>query len=120
MKKVLIVDDAEFMRLAIKTMLNKCGDIEYVEAANGIEAVQKFKDTKPDLVTMDITMPDMTGLEALKLIMDLDPKARVVMVSAMGQESMVKEAIMSGARTFIVKPFKEEHVVSTVNKLLAL
>jgi two-component system chemotaxis response regulator CheY len=120
MKKVLIVDDAEFMRLAIKTMLKKCGDIEYVEAANGIEAVQKFKDTKPDLVTMDITMPDMTGLEALKLIMDLDPKARVVMVSAMGQESMVKEAIMSGARTFIVKPFKEEHVVSTVNKLLAL
>lgn len=120
MKKVLIVDDAAFMRLAIKTILNKNGDIEFEEAANGIEAIKKYNEIMPDVVTMDITMPDMTGLEALKIIKQLDPKAKIVMVSAMGQESMVKEAIMNGASTFIVKPFKEEQVMNTINKLLTI
>jgi Response regulator containing CheY-like receiver, AAA-type ATPase, and DNA-binding domains len=121
MKKLLVVDDAAFMRQAIKTMLTTSGysdKLEIVEAKDGLEAVQKYKEETPDLVTMDITMPDMTGLDALKLIMKMDPKAKVIMVSAMGQESMVKEAILSGARTFIVKPFKNEHVINAINKLL--
>jgi two-component system chemotaxis response regulator CheY len=120
MKKVLIVDDAAFMRLTIKELLGKIDSIEFEEAKNGIEAVSKYIETKPDVVTMDITMPDMTGLEALKLIRKADPQAKVVMVSAMGQESMVKEAVLSGARTFIVKPFKEEHVIGTIKKLLEI
>ncbi|NLL77479.1 MAG: response regulator [Clostridiales bacterium] len=120
MKKVLIVDDAAFMRLTIKELLGKIGSIEFVEAQNGIEAVSKYMEIKPDVVTMDITMPDMTGLEALKLIRKADPKAKVVMVSAMGQEPMVKEAVLNGARTFIVKPFKEEHVIGTIKKLLEI
>ncbi len=118
MKKVLIVDDAAFMRLAIKTILCKNEDMEFVEAATGVEAVEKYKESKPDIVTMDITMPDMTGLEALKKIMQMDSKAKIIMVSAMGQENMVREAILNGAKTFIVKPFKEELVVNAVNKLL--
>ncbi|MFA9465535.1 MAG: response regulator [Velocimicrobium sp.] len=120
MKKVLIVDDAAFMRLAIKTILSKDGSIEFLEASNGIEAVQMYKEYKPEVVTMDITMPDMTGIEALKLIMEIDSKAKVVMISAMGQESLVKEAIVYGAKTFIVKPFKEDYVISTIHKLLVI
>lgn len=120
MKKVLIVDDAAFMRLAIKELLGKIGSIEFAEAKNGIEAVSKYMEIRPDVVTMDITMPDMTGLEALKLIRKADPQAKVIMVSAMGQEAMVKEAVLSGARSFIVKPFKEEHVVGTIKKLLEI
>lgn len=119
MKKVLIVDDAAFMRLAIKNIL-KNEPMEFYEAANGLEAIEKYKETTPDIVTMDITMPDMTGLEALKHIIEMDPKAKVVMISAMGQESMVKEAIIHGAKTFIVKPFKEDFVVNTINKLLSI
>lgn len=120
MNKVLIVDDADFMRLAIRNFLANNGFEDIVEARNGIEALKKYKELKPDIVTMDITMPEMTGLEALKEIIDYDPNARVVMVSAMGQESMVREAIMIGAKSFIVKPFKEEHVVKTLNKILEL
>ncbi len=118
MKKVLIVDDAAFIRLAIKNILVN-NDFEVVdEAENGLIGVNKYKELKPDLVTMDITMPEMTGLEALKEIIAFDPKAKVVMISAMGQERMVMEAISYGAKTFIVKPFKEEHVIQTLNKVL--
>lgn len=120
MKKLLIVDDAAFMRMALKQILKKTEGIEILEAQNGLEAVQLYKEIKPDAVTMDITMPDMTGLEALKEIIAFDPKAKVVMISAMGQESMVKEAVVNGAMTFIVKPFKEDHVVKTIHKLLAI
>lgn len=116
MKKVLIVDDAAFMRMAIRNILNKNGFEIAGEAENGLVAVSKYKELNPDIVTMDITMPDMTGLEALKLIMEYDPNAKVVMVSAMGQQQMVMDAIMAGAKSFIIKPFKEEHVVITLNK----
>lgn len=118
MKKVLIVDDAAFMRMAIKNILVK-HDFEVLdEAENGLVGLNKYKELKPDLVTMDITMPEMTGLEALKEIIAYDPAAKIVMVSAMGQEQMVMEAIRNGAKSFIVKPFKEDHVIQTLNKIL--
>jgi two-component system chemotaxis response regulator CheY len=119
MKRILIVDDAAFMRMAIKNILVKHGYEVADEAENGQIGVSKYKDLKPDLVTMDITMPEMDGLSALKQIMDFDPNARVVMVSAMGQEQMVMEAIKSGAKSFIVKPFKEDHVIQTLSKVLS-
>lgn len=117
MKRILVVDDAAFMRLAIKNILVNHGFDVIDEAENGQIAVNKYKELKPDIVTMDITMPEMTGIEALKAIMAYDSGAKVVMVSAMGQEQMVMEAVMSGAKSFIVKPFKEEHVIQTLNKL---
>lgn len=117
MKRVLIVDDAAFMRLAIKTILEKNGFKVVGEATDGIEGVKKYKELEPDIVTMDITMPGMTGLEALKAIRTINPNANVVMLSAMGQEGMVKEAVMNGAKSFIVKPFKEDHVIKTLSSL---
>lgn len=116
--KVLIIDDAVFMRTAIKSFLIKNGFEDIVEAQNGLEGLQKYKELRPDVVTMDITMPDMDGLEALKAIIAFDPNAKVIMVTAMGQEVMVKNAIMYGAKSFIVKPFKEDQVVNTIKKLL--
>lgn len=118
MKKVLIVDDAAFMRLAIKTILEKNGFQVVGEAANGIEAVQKYKEVKPDIVTMDITMPEMTGIEALKSILAFDSDANVVMISAMGQEALVREAVLNGAKSFIVKPFKEDQIAKTLTGVL--
>ncbi|WFR59657.1 response regulator [Anaerocolumna sp. AGMB13025] len=120
MIRVLIVDDAAFMRMSIKTILIKAGFEVAGEAGNGLEAVRKYKELKPDVVTMDITMPEMTGIDAVKVIMEFDPKAKILMVSAMGQESLVKESIMSGARSFIVKPFTEEQVIQSINKLTAI
>lgn len=117
MKKVLIIDDAQFMRLAIKNILVKHNFEVVAEAENGRVGLNKYKELRPDLVTMDITMPEMTGIEALKEIMAYDPEAKVVMVSAMGQEHMVMEAIQNGAKSFIVKPFREDHVIQTLNKL---
>ncbi|EHQ89991.1 response regulator [Desulfosporosinus youngiae] len=117
MKKVLIVDDAAFMRMSIKMILEKSGFEVLGEAENGIEGVRKYKELKPDVVTMDITMPEMTGIEALKAIREFDPKAKVVMVSAMGQERLVKQAIINGAKSFVVKPFTEDHVLQTLNKV---
>lgn len=118
MKKVLIVDDAAFMRLMIKTILEKNGFEVIGEAVNGRDGVQKYMDLKPDIVTMDMTMPEMTGIEALKCIKKFDANAKVVMVSAMGQEPMIRESIMDGAKSFIVKPFNEERVVQTITKVL--
>ena len=120
MKKLLIVDDAAFMRLTIRNMLLHY-EIEIVgEAANGAIAVEMYKQLRPDVVSMDITMPEMSGIEALKAIKAFDPQAKVIMVSAMGQEGMVKEAIISGAKTFIVKPFKEEFLYQTICKVLGI
>ncbi|MCO1601662.1 MULTISPECIES: response regulator [Desulfosporosinus] len=120
MKKLLIVDDAAFMRVSIRNMLQN-QDIEIVgEAANGLIAVSMYKELRPDVVTMDITMPEMSGIEALKLIKAFDPQAKVIMVSSMGQEGMVKQAIISGAKTFIVKPFKEELLHKTISKVLGV
>ena len=117
MATVLIVDDAAFMRISIKNMLTKNGYEVVGEAENGAIGVQMYNDLKPDIVTMDITMPEMSGLDALKEIQKLDSKAKVVMVSAMGQEAMVREAIVSGAKGFIVKPFKEEGIIAAMKKL---
>jgi len=118
MAKVLIVDDAAFMRIQIKNMLSKNGYEVAGEAENGMIAVELYKELKPDVVTMDITMPEMSGLDALRAIIKLDPGAKVVMVSAMGQEAMVRDAILSGAKGFIVKPFKEEGIIAAVKKLI--
>ncbi|MFZ5986811.1 MAG: response regulator [Bacillota bacterium] len=120
MKRVLIVDDAAFMRVAIKMMLEKNGFEVVGEAENGAEGIVKYKEFQPDIVTMDITMPEMDGIQALKGIRQHDPDAKVIMVSAMGQEPMIREAVKSGAKSFIVKPFKEDHVVQTLNKVLGV
>lgn len=120
MKKVLIVDDASFMRISIRSMLEKYGFEIVGEAANGAMGVEMYKTLQPDIVTMDITMPEMTGIEALKEIKAFDPQAKVIMVSAMGQERMVKDAIISGAKTFIVKPFKEDRLFQTISKVLGI
>lgn len=117
MKRVLVVDDAVIMRLAIKIILEQNGHKVIGEAVNGHEAVKKYTEFKPDIVTMDITMPVMDGLHAVKEIIKIDPQAKILMISAMGQESMVREAIMNGAKNFIVKPFNEDVVIKAVNKL---
>lgn len=120
MYKILVVDDAGFMRMMIKTHLSKAGYTDFVEGENGAQAVTLYGENKPDLVIMDITMPEMNGIEALAAIMGSDPAAKVIMCSAMGQESMVMEAIKLGALDFIVKPFKQERIVQTVGKVLPL
>jgi len=117
MAKVLIVDDAAFMRISIKNMLTKNGYEVVGEAENGATGVELYKELQPDIVTMDITMPEMSGLDALKEITKIDPQAKIVMVSAMGQEAMVREAIISGAKGFIVKPFKEDGIIAAIKKL---
>ena len=118
MSKILLVDDAAFMRMMVKDTLTKNGYTDLYEAADGIQAIAQYNEVKPDLVIMDITMPNMDGLEALKEIRKQDPNANVVMCSAMGQEAMVIDAIKSGAKDFIVKPFKPDRILKTVSTLL--
>lgn len=118
MAKILVVDDAAFMRMMVKDTLSKGGYTDVVEAVDGADAVEKYKEISPDLVLMDITMPNMDGLEALKAIKQLNANAVVVMCSAMGQESMVIEAIKSGAKDFIVKPFKTDRILKTVSSIV--
>ena len=117
MKKILIVDDATFMRVSIKNMLSKNGYEVIGEAENGKVAIQKYQELSPDIVTMDITMPEMDGLASLKKILSLNPSANVVMISAMGQEGMVREAVLAGAKGFVVKPFKEDVILSALSNL---
>lgn len=117
-KKILLVDDAAFMRMMIKDTLTKNGFTQILEAADGEIACQTYAAEHPDLVIMDITMPNKTGIEALKDIKASDPSARIVMCSAMGQEAMVVEAIKLGALDFIVKPFKADRILQTVTKIL--
>jgi two-component system chemotaxis response regulator CheY len=117
MAKVLIVDDAAFMRMMLKNILGKNGHQIVGEAQNGAEGVKKYTELKPDVVTMDIIMPEVNGIEAVRQIMAIDPEAKIVMVSALGQEAMVKEALDAGARDFIVKPFKENKVLEVIEKL---
>lgn len=118
-KRILIVDDAVFMRMKLKDILEKNGYEVAGEAQNGQEAFDKYKVEKPDLVTMDITMPEVDGLNGLKMIMKADPNAKVVMCSAMGQQGMVMDAIKSGAVDFIVKPFDTEHVIQSLDRALS-
>lgn len=117
MKTVLIADDSAFMRMTIKSLLSKNGFDVIGEAEDGNIAIMKYKELKPDIVTMDITMPKMSGLEALKKIMEYNNEAKVIMLTAMGQQDMVVEAIKLGAKSFIIKPFKEEMVIKTINNI---
>lgn len=118
MAKIMLVDDAAFMRMMLKKSLTQSGYTNFVEAQDGAEAVVKYQEEKPDMVIMDITMPNMDGLQALKKIRETDPEAKIVMCTAMGQESMVVDAIKSGAKDFIVKPFNGDRIVQTVNSIL--
>ena len=117
-KNILICDDAAFMRMMIKDILTKNGYNIVGEAENGAKAVEKYNELKPDLVLMDITMPEMDGIEALKKIKSGDPNASIIMCSAMGQQAMVIESIQSGAKDFIVKPFQADRVLEAVKKVI--
>ena len=117
-KNILICDDAAFMRMMIKDILTKNGYNVVGEAENGVKAVDAYSEFNPDLVLMDITMPEMDGIDALKGIREKDPNACVIMCSAMGQQAMVIEAIQSGAKDFIVKPFQAERVLEAVKKVI--
>lgn len=117
MPRLMIVDDAAFMRVTIKKMLEE-HDYEIVgEAEDGLKAVELYPKVKPDIVTMDITMPNMTGIEALSEIKKMDSGAKVVMVSAMGQENLIREAVMNGASSFIVKPFQKDKLLEVLDGL---
>jgi two-component system, chemotaxis family, chemotaxis protein CheY len=118
MARVLVVDDAAFMRKVLTDALAKGGHDVVGEAANGLEAVAQYQALKPDVTTLDITMPEKDGLEALREIIASDPAARVIMCSALGQESKVLESIKSGAKDFIVKPFQPERVLEAIGKAL--
>lgn len=117
MKKVLICDDATFMRNVLKDLLTNAGFDVIGEASNGNEAVAMFKTLKPDVVTMDITMPEKDGIAAVREIIAIEPRAKIVMCSAMGQKVMVLDAIKAGAKDFIVKPFEKERVIEIMQKI---
>ncbi|MGZ0085256.1 response regulator [Caldibacillus thermoamylovorans] len=118
MARVLVVDDAAFMRMMIKDILTKNGHEVVAEAADGRQAVEKYKETRPDIVTMDITMPEMDGIAALKEIKKIDSNAKIIMCSAMGQQAMVIDAIQAGAKDFVVKPFQADRVIEAINKTI--
>jgi two-component system chemotaxis response regulator CheY len=118
MAKILIVDDAAFMRMMVKDNLKKAGYSDFLEAGDGEDAINKYSENRPDLVLLDITMPIKDGIQALQAIKEINPDAKVVMCSAMGQEGMVVEAIKLGALDFIVKPFKPDRLVQTVRTVL--
>jgi len=117
--KILVVDDAAFMRMMIKDILTKNGFEVVGEAADGAQAVALYQELQPDLVTMDITMPEKDGITALKEIKAVNPSAKIIMCSAMGQQAMVIDAIQAGARDFIVKPFQADRVIEAINKVLS-
>lgn len=117
MKKVLIVDDAAFMRLNLKNIIEEIGFKTVAEAENGLEAIDKYKEYNPDLVTMDITMPEMDGISATKKITGIDDNAKVLVCSAMGQQSLVIDAIEAGAKDFIVKPFERNRIKQAMHKI---
>lgn len=118
MARILIVDDAVFMRMTIRKILEAKGYTVAGEAGNGVEAVQKYMELQPDVVMLDITMPEMNGVDALKRIKEYDAKARVIICSAMGQQAMVAQAIQNGAKDFIVKPFEADRVIAAIERVL--
>ncbi len=118
MAKILIVDDAAFMRMNLKNIIESNGHEIIDEAENGREAFKSYKENNPDLVTMDITMPEMDGIETVKKILTYDPNAKVIMFSAMGQQSLVIEAIEAGSKDFIVKPFNKNRIKEAIDKAL--
>ena len=117
-KKVMLVDDTKFMRMMLANILKPKGFEIVAEASDGLEAIDKYKQCKPDLVTMDIVMPNMEGIEAVRNIVSGDSKAKIIMVTAVGQDSKVKEAIQAGAKGYIVKPFQAPQVLEEVQKVL--
>jgi two-component system, chemotaxis family, chemotaxis protein CheY len=116
MKRILITDDAAFMRMSLRKMIEKFGFEVVDEAVNGLDAIKKYQKWQPDLVTMDITMPEMNGIDAIREIKKLNPIAKILVISAMGNESFVKEALIAGASGFILKPFKEEDLLKNLMK----
>jgi two-component system chemotaxis response regulator CheY len=118
MARILVADDASFMRQMIREIVEEAGHEVVAEASDGVEAIEQFKKHHPDVVTMDIVMPRRSGIDAVKGIIEIDPSACVVMCSALGQETLVQEALQAGARDFIVKPFKPEAVLTTLRKVL--
>ncbi len=118
MYRILIADDSMFMRMTLRRILEKNGYKISAEAENGLQAVEKYIKYKPDLVTMDITMPIMEGIESVRKIMQIDKEAKIIMCSAVGQKSLVTAAIQAGAKDFIIKPFQSERVLSAIKKLL--
>ncbi|WP_040288997.1 response regulator [Alicyclobacillus hesperidum] len=118
MARILVVDDAAFMRMMLRNILVSHGHEVVGEAADGNQAVERYQECKPDLVTMDLTMPNVDGIQAIKKILYVDPDARIIVCSAMGQQAMVIEAIQAGAKDFIVKPFQIDRVISAVDKAL--
>ncbi|WP_178022954.1 response regulator [uncultured Paenibacillus sp.] len=119
MARVMVVDDAAFMRMVLKQMLQEDGHEVVAEAKDGLEAVRYYDTWTPDLVTMDITMPEMDGISAVQAIKGMDPAAKIIMCSAMGQQKMVVQAIQAGALDFVVKPFQKERVTEAVQKVLS-
>ncbi|MCY3413630.1 MAG: response regulator [Candidatus Heimdallarchaeota archaeon] len=117
-KRVLIVDDARFMRLVLRRILTQAGYEIVGEARDGIEAVEMYAEKRPDVMTLDIVMPRLNGIQAVKQIMEFDPQAKIIMVTALGQEAFVLDAIKSGAREFIIKPFKNLEIVKAVKKTI--
>ncbi|MBP3039843.1 response regulator [Bacillaceae bacterium Marseille-Q3522] len=120
MARILIVDDAKFMRMTLSNILKKANHDIIGEAKNGIEAIQLYREHNPDIVTMDITMPELSGIEAVKEIKQEYSKAKIIMCSAMGQQKMVVSAIEAGAKDFIVKPFDESRVIDTINRVIKM
>lgn len=116
-KRILITDDTAFMRMTLRKVLESNGYEVVGEAENGLDAIEKYKELKPDIVTMDITMPKMDGITAIKEIMKIDPNARIIVCSAMGQKPMVIEALNAGAKDFLVKPFQPQRVLEAVQKV---
>lgn len=118
MARILIVDDAAFMRMTIKKMVEAHGHEAVGEAENGVEAIKKYQELRPDIVLLDITMPEMNGVDAMKALKGLDASVKVIICSAMGQQAMVAQTIQAGAKDFIVKPFVEERLMASIDKVM--
>lgn len=118
MARILVCDDSAFMRMILKQLLTENGHEVVAEAGDGREAVKQFRTFKPDIITMDVTMPRMDGLEAVKIIHEEDPLVRIIMVTAIGQKTVIQEAVKAGATDFIVKPFENEKVIDTIKRVL--
>lgn len=118
MARVLIVDDAAFMRMTIKQIIEAEDHTMVAEAGNGVEAIEKFMETKPDVVILDISMPEMNGIETLKRLKILDPKAKIIICSAIGYQDLLAQAIECGAAEFILKPFEKEQLVDAIEKVV--
>lgn len=118
MARILVVDDAAFMRMTIKKMVEANGHTVVAEAENGVQAIEKSEELKPDVILLDITMPEMNGVDALKQIKQLEPTSKVIICSAMGQQAMVAQAIQYGAKDFIVKPFEEDRLIAAIDRVM--